>query len=392
MSFNATYTFAVFILGCIVITILIYKHKDLASRILGFSLFTLNYTVFIVFLYESEFILSVPFLFQTAGLFYYLSAPFLFLYVYTALGGRIKFSWILLLHLLPALICLIDLVPFFLSGSLHKHQILEAWFNQKEASTYFMESWLIPANIHYIARNFLALLYAFSQATILLRYYYKNHNWPEGGNKMTLSWLMVLTTLCIITALVALAGYIFFSPVNRWVPAIINVSIFFFCIILLLLFRPQILYGNQFSLLRVAATNREKQRKHILSDKKISQVRTLFQDFIEQKHYLKPGIVIREVSDELKIQPYILSAFINDTYNMHFNDLINYLRIQYIMEGLMHKRWDLLTLEAIAENAGFNNRTTFLGAFKKFSGMTPTAFIKKYKYIKDEERYNIDSL
>ena len=60
---------------------------------------------------------------------------------------------------------------------------------------------------------------------------------------------------------------------------------------------------------------------------------------------------------------------------MRFNDLINWCRIQYIKDGLDSAKWNLLTLEGIGEEAGFNNRTTFLAAFKKFTGVTPTAFV-----------------
>jgi AraC-like DNA-binding protein len=64
---------------------------------------------------------------------------------------------------------------------------------------------------------------------------------------------------------------------------------------------------------------------------------------------------------------------------MHFNDVINLHRIKYIEEGLTTKKWETLTLEAIAGKAGFNNRITFLTAFKKFTGITPTQYIKKLR-------------
>ena len=52
-----------------------------------------------------------------------------------------------------------------------------------------------------------------------------------------------------------------------------------------------------------------------------------------------------------------------------------YYRVQYIKAGMVNRQWENITLEAIAEQAGFNNRTTFLSAFKKFTGMTPSGFM-----------------
>ena len=69
---------------------------------------------------------------------------------------------------------------------------------------------------------------------------------------------------------------------------------------------------------------------------------------------------------------------------MHFNDLINQHRIKYIEDGLTNKKWESLTLEAIAGKAGFNNRITFLTAFKKFTGTTPTQYIKRLHNAKHQ--------
>ena len=61
---------------------------------------------------------------------------------------------------------------------------------------------------------------------------------------------------------------------------------------------------------------------------------------------------------------------------MHFNDVINSHRVKYISDGLTNEQWNTLTLEAVAEIAGFNNRITFLNAFKKFTGFTPSQYLK----------------
>jgi hypothetical protein len=60
MSFSALFSFAVMITGCIVICIILNKHKDLPSRLLALSLFSLNFTVLLIFLFESEYIHMSP--------------------------------------------------------------------------------------------------------------------------------------------------------------------------------------------------------------------------------------------------------------------------------------------------------------------------------------------
>ena len=49
----------------------------------------------------------------------------------------------------------------------------------------------------------------------------------------------------------------------------------------------------------------------------------------------------------------------------------------------MNGEWKYKTLEAIASEAGFNNRNTFTAAFKKEAGESPSEFLKRIK--KDQQ-------
>src|SRR6476620_11077870 len=115
MNLNALLSFAVFVTGCIVTSIVFYKHKDLSSRLFAFSLFCLNYTVLLIFLFESRYILYMPFFFRTAPLLYYLIVPSFYIYFLFFLKRRYHLRWTDCLHLLPAIIYFIDYVPLFLS-------------------------------------------------------------------------------------------------------------------------------------------------------------------------------------------------------------------------------------------------------------------------------------
>jgi len=104
--------------------------------------------------------------------------------------------------------------------------------------------------------------------------------------------------------------------------------------------------------------------------------------------YLNSDIDRKEVASYLNIPPHIFSAFVSQAYGANFNDVINRHRIKYIEEGLKNEKWNELTLETIAEKAGFNNRVTFLTAFKKFTGTTPTQYIKNIQVQKTSAKFN----
>jgi AraC-like DNA-binding protein len=41
--------------------------------------------------------------------------------------------------------------------------------------------------------------------------------------------------------------------------------------------------------------------------------------------------------------------------------------------------WEKITLEALAYQSGFNNRNSFTLSFKKFTGQTPSEYIRQLK-------------
>jgi len=142
---------------------------------------------------------------------------------------------------------------------------------------------------------------------------------------------------------------------------------------LILFSKPYILYGAYLS---DAIEIPKKQSQPNLQPDRIRELQLRFDIYINEQHYLNPNTNLKEVASMLNIPSYVLSMFIHQAYQMHFNDVINSHRVKYISDGLTNEQWNTLTLEAVAEIAGFNNRITFLNAFKKFTGFTPSQYVK----------------
>jgi AraC-like DNA-binding protein len=85
------------------------------------------------------------------------------------------------------------------------------------------------------------------------------------------------------------------------------------------------------------------------------------------------------LSDETDISVHHLSAFVNQYYKINFNDFINEQRVIACIEKLLSMEWKYKTLEALAEESGFNNRNTFTGAFRKVTGISPSEFLRHIK-------------
>ena len=97
------------------------------------------------------------------------------------------------------------------------------------------------------------------------------------------------------------------------------------------------------------------------------------------KPFLKQKYSINDLSKDTGIPQHHLSALLNRIYKMRFNEYLNGLRINYIIENFENPAWDKLTLEGIAKQVGFTSRTTFFYTIKKITGESPSEFMAKIK-------------
>ncbi len=361
------------ILGIIVVSVLPYRHAGVSLKLFAFGLLTLIYSSFVVFLWESGYMISWPHFFRTVPIFLSLTAPAFYLYVNFEIEKRNQLRWGDALHLIPAILYMVDYFPFLLSTADEKVNVIR---NVLGHNTYlvFNEGWLFSDHFHLLARSVIIIIYLLVQSKVLFRF----SKSLKGSLQLRerLRWLFILT---LLEAIFSVTGFIVILFYPRAIQLLTNetATIMVLAVCILLLFKPYILYGTLYLDKDFRHTLSNGALEHPLSNLQIAELNERFKSFIQEQTFLHHDITLKGVADKFKTQPYILSAFVNQTYNMHFNGLINKHRIDYITEGLSNNKWRMLTLEAIGEKAGFNNRTTFFNAFKKFTGMTPSQFIKQ---------------
>jgi AraC-like DNA-binding protein len=118
----------------------------------------------------------------------------------------------------------------------------------------------------------------------------------------------------------------------------------------------------------------------VISSKRMAEIEATVRKHLEEKKsFLQHGYTLKMFSEETQIPVHYLSGFINKYYKMNFNDFINEYRIIFSIDKLLKKEWMYKKLETIANEAGFNNRNTFISAFKKVTGVKPSEFLKDIK-------------
>jgi len=99
------------------------------------------------------------------------------------------------------------------------------------------------------------------------------------------------------------------------------------------------------------------------------------ENYIIDKHrYLDPLFSLERLSEEQNISVSVLSKIINNYSSYNFSDYVNSLRIEQAKKLLNDNTFDQYTIVAIGLESGFNSKSTFYTAFKKFTSQTPSEY------------------
>ena len=105
-----------------------------------------------------------------------------------------------------------------------------------------------------------------------------------------------------------------------------------------------------------------------------SQIELVKKHVLENESYLEPSLTIQDLAKQVSIPVRDLSILINHHMNQHFFDFINEFRIQKSMQILKDTSKSKLTILEILYEVGFNSKSSFNTAFKKYTNQTPTEF------------------
>lgn len=126
-----------------------------------------------------------------------------------------------------------------------------------------------------------------------------------------------------------------------------------------------------------AVVEPERYRRSPLSE---AQSAALFEDLVRgmgrERWYLDPTLSLPQLAAHLEVSVHYLSQSINQQSGQNFFDFINGLRVTEAQRRLQEQR--ALNILTIAMDVGFNSKSAFYTAFKKYAGMTPGAYRKKF--------------
>lgn len=95
-----------------------------------------------------------------------------------------------------------------------------------------------------------------------------------------------------------------------------------------------------------------------------------------ERPYLEPELTIYVLAAALNTNRHHLSQVINERLYASFFDFINGYRVKAVQAKMADRAAQSMSIMGIAYDCGFNSKATFNASFKKYTGMTPSAYLK----------------
>lgn len=292
--------------------------------------------------------------------------PLLFLYVLSVIYSNFKLKKIHLFHGLFWGISIGVLFPnFFLADNASKEIFLANYDTNWEIQLLDTIGHLVSlgyfiATLYYVLRYRKLILENYTNSEVL-----KNYNW--------LKQLLILITIGHVLTLIK--GYARSSVGNEEITQILRIVVlgfgvfFIFWLFLKALNSPKLFRGIDVNL----STSKEIKNEVKEDDSKVEDLKNYMR---EKEPYLNPNLTIRNLAEEMQMPMRDLSVLINQKLNQHFFDFINAYRIEKAKKILSDTTKTKVTVLEILYEVGFNSKSSFNTAFKKYTGKTPTQFRK----------------
>lgn len=373
--------------------ILVFKGSvwPLNHRLMGLIFLISNIFIVSSFLVLSGNILAFPHLFRAFAPTYYLIGPLLYFYFHGALFNKKilwKKDWF---HFLPAVVQLIDLIPFYIKSSVEKREILEKIvLDSKLVSV--EGSGFLGAEFHVIIRFLILAAYLIYLFFLIFSHRQRIYNFENGKSFFHLLFLILIVFLVGNINSAFLLNNSFYSELASN-PSASNFVIFVFivCSFVAYLFLHGFIFFMPETTFRLTDPRRMKKfeelKQHVEVENSIvvpkldletneSLLSKLELGMKVEKWFKINELTVEECAKKLECERYVLSKLINRHHNMRFNDFVNLHRVGYIKEEIKRGSTKKITLEGLAEEAGFNSRTTFYNSFVKHTGVSPQEFLK----------------
>lgn len=396
---------------------------------LFFFLVSLYAIIYEIMVYsKSVFLISI--VYQNFGFPTYLIGPALYLYIRSVLSDNSSLRKWDILHLIPALLFLIAVLPYTFTPYAHKLEIARQIAGNERGMAFIKPTLIyrfLSAEFIYQSRPVHLLIYTLWSMAMVGHYFWRRQSsMVMKHQRYMIRWLIVLLSFTLIMVLAHMIQvHLAFALPTRFFYTLslihlfagvgfagLNISPFFF---------PGILYGMPRFRQPAAPVNRTTvslpDQMPAVPETNTHSTEALPKDsaapsFVEQgagtaglgvqekpkpppafesdylaairfkvmrcmeedKPYLHQECNVAFLSKLINIPAHHLAYFFREEMRQPFNEFRNQWRVGYAKNMIRNGKAREMTLEAIGLASGFSSRITFINAFKKTEGIPPGVY------------------
>ncbi len=339
-------------------------NKLLAAMLLIFSAYLLEH-----FLILEGHRKLFPHLISVSVPFTYLLGPLYYFYIRSTFQNDFSLNKNHFIHVLPVVICFITMLAFYIKSAEYKITLIES---------FDMDKFELPVNrAFYFGFHLLQTAGYIYFAWLLIKKQKEIFKERKSKKKEgVVKWLQFFTGGFTVFLVCYFAGYLLFIFTDFY-----QFEAFFSVIALLglLIYLAGYWAIKESSVIKEAgsADSNERYKNSKLTDAKALSIKQDLLRLLEtEKIYRESNLTLNKASKRLSINSRYLSQIINQEFDCRFTDLINYYRIDDAKRMLKDKNYSHWSILGIAQEVGFNNKNTFIRAFKLQTKEIPSDFRK----------------
>jgi AraC-like DNA-binding protein len=333
--------------------------KSFADKVLMAWLIGIGSHTLIYFLhFQVQF--SVPLVLNLNSAFPFLQGPFLFAYVVALVGMRQRFTGLDYLHLLP-------FAGFVL--------FMAIWQGLSSFSVADGES-IVLVNIFTVSDLFAVILllsvpFYIAWSLVIMRRASQVLQGPAGPGRFRWIWA-IIAGLGVVWVTTLAAAVLSQKQLAQPHMIFWALTIVVYVLGYLGLTRTTVFTAPEFEALK-----NELQAKYEKSGLKADDARSLYENLVDhvdnEQVYLDADISLGALARSLGVSTNHVSQVINEFDQCNFHDFINARRVAEACRRLRESRGT--NLLELAMDVGFNSKSSFNRAFRKFAGATPSEYL-----------------
>lgn len=363
-------------------TVFIYFNwkKGLFGRLMSITFSLISYGLFTSFIAAQGFLLYFPHIARTGYAALLIITPLIYLSLHIGLS-KTKLNQAHIYHFIPAILYIINFIPFFILSAEEKIQLIT-----KDNFTKFDEGWLFP--------KYFVIYLSVGQVIFYIYLFTKNILIPSLKSKNISSekkWLIYTFYTYLILLLIppGVSYWAEFHGNNPSSPVFLTYIISQMLFFIVLLNQHKLIISPIF---KVSSKNKLKSDLGTISEPEIKilkinmeiDVETLqiikrINTYFEQENpFLNFNFDQKELSKNLNISNYLIRNSLKKGYGISFSEYVNYHRINYLRDKLKtDSNWRNYTMASLANSIGFKSTNTLYLAFKKHYRITPKEFVDR---------------